>query len=121
MRRSQRITLRLVPIVAAAFLVDCGRTPRRDCVDQSGRVVADVNCAGQSAGGQSVGGMGTSWDAPQSAPLYRWHSYAPGWFWWGLGNSMFSGGGNRFYSSRSSATTRGGFGATASGHAGTAS
>jgi hypothetical protein len=105
MKRSQRISLRLVPIVAAAFLAACETLQHKTCVDQSGRVVADANCAGQP---------GASWNARPSGGFYRWY--------WYRGSTPVMGGrapsGGAFSASGFSATARGGFGATAAGHAG---
>jgi hypothetical protein len=112
MKRSQDISLRLVPVVAAAFLASCGTPPRRSCVDQSGRVVADANCTTQPPAG-----AGASWDTPGSGQYYHWV--------WYRGSAPIIGSRapvGSWYSARaSSATTRGGFGSTAAAHAGAAS
>jgi hypothetical protein len=96
LKRSQRISLRLVPIVAAAFLAACETPQRKTCVDRSARVVADANCVARPSGG-----------------FYQWY--------WYRGSSPIIGsrapGGGQFSAPGSSATTRGGFGATAAGHA----
>jgi hypothetical protein len=115
MKRSHSIPLRLVPIVAAAFVAGCGTPQRRTCVDQTGKVVADANCEGQQSQG-----TGTSWDAPNSYPYYHWYWHR-GWGWYSpfIGNrTPFAGG---FSAPSTRGTTRGGFGATAAGHAGAGS
>jgi hypothetical protein len=113
MTRSQRIPLRLVPIVAAAFLAGCG-PQRRSCVDQAGNVVVDTNCTTPQSQG-----TGTSWDTRGSSGIPYYH-----WYWYrgarmGYGSHVSSGG---WFSGghASSATSRGGFGSTAAGHAGSA-
>jgi hypothetical protein len=112
MKRSQRAPLCLVPVVAAAFLAGCGPPHRKSCIDQSGRVVADANCAAPSSAG-----TGTSWDTRSAGPYYHWY--------WYRGPTPVIGSrapvGSWFSASASSATTRGGFGSTAAGHAGLAS
>src|SRR5579862_3584116 len=75
MKRSARITLRLVPAVSAAFLAGCGPPAHRACVDESKRVVDDADC------GQANGSTGT-WTTVNGAPHFvRWYwfhgNYAP--------------------------------------------
>jgi hypothetical protein len=103
MKRSQRISLRLVPIVAAAFLAACETPQRRTCVDQSGRVVADANCSAQPSPGTG-------------RPGGYYH-----WYWYRGSTPVMGGrapGGGTLSAPGYSATTRGGFGATAAGHPG---
>jgi hypothetical protein len=106
MKRSRRVSLRLVPIAAAAFLAACEGTDQKTCVDQNGRVVADSNCAAPAAG--------TSWNGHGSSGYDHWYRYR--------GSAPVMGShppfGGRFAGSGSTATARGGFGATAAGHAG---
>jgi hypothetical protein len=114
MTRSQRIPLRLVPIVAAAFLAGCG-PQRKSCIDQAGNVVVDANCTTPQSQG-----TGTSWDTrgSGSVPYYHWYWYRGARMGYGShvsSGSWFSRGGHA-----SSATSRGGFGSTAAGHAGSA-
>ena len=108
MKRSERISLRLVPIVAAAFLAACETQQRKTCVDQSGRVVADANCAAQPPG------TGTPWDTRRSGGNHYWY--------WYRGSTPVMGGrapsGGTFSAPGFSTTTRGGFGATAAGRVG---
>jgi hypothetical protein len=109
LKRSQRISLRLVPIVAAAFLAACETPQRKTCVDQRGRIVADANCAA---------GTGASWDSPRSGGGY-YH-----WYWYRGSAPIMGGrapGGGTFSAPEFAATPRGGFGATAADHAGGAS
>ena len=110
MRRSQQVSLRLVPIAAALFLTAC-ETTQKTCVDQNQQVVADTNCAGQAWDDS----MPVSQRRPGS--LYYWH--------WMRGRRFFTG--RSFSSSRfsgtsgRSATTRGGFGSSAASHGGSSS
>jgi hypothetical protein len=111
MRRSHRISLKLVPMVSAAFLAACEGTQQKNCVDQSGRVVADANCDASSSG--ASGGWGTN---NPSTP-YHWYWYSgPRVF---IGNPAPLGG--RLTEPSWSDTVRGGFGETAAAHAGESS
>src|SRR5579863_9740874 len=111
MKRSHRISLRLVPMVSAAFLAACEAPAQKTCVDQSGRVVADVNCDAQSSG--ASGG----WNSGNSVMPYHWYWYqGPRAI---IGNPAPTGG--RLTEPGWSDTIRGGFGDTAVGHAGEAS
>ena len=109
MKRSTHISLRLVPIVAAAFLAACETPERRTCVDESGRVAPDTNCAAQPSSG-----AGASWDQQRPGGHY-YH-----WYWYRGGSSPIMGShaptGGSFSPHASSVTTRGGFGSTAAGH-----
>jgi hypothetical protein len=111
MRRSQQVSLRLVPIAAALFLTAC-ETTQKTCVDQNQQVVADNNCAGQA------------WD--DSMPVSQRRSGTPYYWHWMRHSRFFLG--RSFSSSRfsgssggRSATTRGGFGSSASSHGGSSS
>jgi hypothetical protein len=106
MKRSRRIGLRLVPVVAATFLAGCGTPQRKSCVDQSGRVVADANCLTQPSG------AGGSWDTPGAGPYYHWYWYRGSTPVIGSRPPIGSWGSAR----APSATARGGFGSTAAGH-----
>lgn len=116
MKRSARITLRLVPIVSAAFLAGCGPPTHRVCVDESKRIAEDQNCA-------SPNGSTGSWTASNGTPhVFHWYwfrgAYSPG-----IGSFAPAGGGFTEPMSlsrigRAMTTTRGGFGSTAHGSAG---
>jgi len=111
MKRSQRISLGLVPMASAAFLAACETPQQRTCVDQSGRVVADANCNTSSSAGASGG-----WTAGNPGG-YRWYWYqGPGPV---IGARAPSGG--QFTAPALTDTVRGGFGETAAEHAGVAS
>ncbi|HEY2149508.1 MAG TPA: hypothetical protein VGH34_01800 [Vicinamibacterales bacterium] len=114
MRRSQQVSLQLVPIAAALFLTAC-ETTQKTCVDQNQQVVADTNCTGQA------------WD--DSMPVserragspYYWHWMPGRFFGRSFASSYFSGTGSRSGTSGRSATTRGGFGSSAASHGGSSS
>ena len=116
MKRSARITLRLVPIVSAAFLAGCGPPTHRACVDESKRVADDKNC-------ESSDGSTGSWATSNTGPhFYRWYwfrgVYSPG-----IGSFAPADGGFTEPMSisrigRAMTTTRGGFGSTAHGSVG---
>jgi hypothetical protein len=111
MKRSQRISLRLIPVAAAAFLAACEAGQQRTCVDPDGRVVADANCSTQPSTGSTA-----SWGAG-SPGGYHWYWYrGPGPI---IGYRAPFGG--SYSAPASSESVRGGFGATAAGHAGAGS
>ena len=107
MKRSQRIVLGMVPIVAASFLAGCKDPQRKACVDPNGVVVPDANCATAPATGTagSAGGHGVY------PGVYPYH-----WYWYRGGGPVVGtrapGGG----SYTAPATTRGGFGSSAAGN-----
>jgi hypothetical protein len=116
MKRSARITLRLVPVVSAAFLAGCGPPTHRACVDETKRIVDDADC------GQANGSTG-SWGSTNGTPhFFRWY--------WFHGSSTrvtgtFAPPGGDFTEpmslsriDRAMTTTRGGFGSTAHGSVG---
>jgi hypothetical protein len=110
MRRSQQVSLQLVPIAAALFLTAC-ETTQKTCVDQNQQVVADTNCVGQA------------WD--DTMPVSQRRAGSPYYWHWGRSRRFFA---SRYFSSGRysgtsgrSATSRGGFGSSAASHGGSSS
>src|SRR5580700_8396011 len=109
MRRSHRISLGLLPIASAAFLAACEAPQQKACVDQSGHVVADADCAGASSSGASGG-----WN--QGAATSPFH-----WYWYPGPRAVIGGFapvGGRVTEPGWVDTVRGGFGESAAVHAG---
>ena len=114
MKRSQHITLGLLAGMALAFTSGCHRMPeRRDCVDESGRIVTDNNC--DLANAQRRNG---SYSGPYFH--YVWGGRTGG----NIGDQVLDGnpmpGMGSAASSSSGGVSRGGFGSTGSsgGHGG---
>ena len=107
---TKTITLRLVPVVAAAFVASCSPSPNlaRVCADQNNQRVPDDRC------GASHSALGTA------AGFYGWYYLTRGGAYPAVGDAVQGGSRTIAPGARSvGVSERGGFGASAEAHSST--